>query len=93
MVNEVGKISDRETLKKLESKGILKSKDFGYALVFHPIGCEKTYYISCRDSGKQALSLFKLGGEETKVKLSCIVFENYKLWDYPYFIVDKVKLQ
>jgi len=92
IISEVGKVSDHEILKTLEINGMLKSKDFGYALSFHPVGCNKTYYISSRDSSVGALSLFKLGGIETKTKLTFTVFENYKLWDYPFFVIDKVQL-
>ena len=92
IITEVGKVSDKEILKELENKGMLKSKDFGYALNFHPVGCNTTYYISSRDSSSAALSLFKLGGVETKTKLTCTVFEKYKLWDYPFFVIDKVQL-
>lgn len=92
ITNEVSRMSDMNILKKLEKEGKLRAKDFGYAVVFRPIGCSKTYYISSRDHSKNALSLFKLGGVETNITITCIVFENYKLWDYPFFIIDKVQI-
>lgn len=91
--NEVGRVSDREILKKLEKAGKLKAKDFGYAIAFRPLGCTRTYYISSGDGGEDAQRLFKLGGIETNVRLFCTVYEKFKMWDYPFFVIDKVQIE
>ena len=78
-------------LKKLEKEGKLKEKDFSYAVGFIPDNCTKQYYIASRDTSKIAKSLFNPKCIGTHILVICIVFENYKLWSYPFFIIDKIE--
>ena len=87
---ELGKMSDRENLWDLEKIGKLKTKDFGYAIHFQPVNCAKAFYISSRDTSIVALSLFNPRTIGQQYLLTCVIYQDYKLFDYPFFIIEKV---
>jgi predicted Zn-ribbon and HTH transcriptional regulator len=93
IIIEMGKKTDQEILQNLEKEGKLKVKDFGYALSFKPASCSKSFYISSRDTSELVKKLFNEKFAGTKVLLTCIFFEKYKLYDSPFFIIDKVQME
>jgi hypothetical protein len=93
-ITEIGRWpSGADIMKKLEKEGKLREKDFSYAIGFIPNNCNNEYYTASKDTGEVALSLFKPERTGTQILLTCIVFENYKMRDYPFFVIDKVQLK
>ena len=87
---ELSKMPDSEILNDLEKKGKLKAKDFGYAIYFQPVNCAKAFGISSRDTSVVALSLFNPRTMGQQYLLTCVFYQDYKLFDFPFFIIEKV---
>lgn len=87
---ELGSISDEQILKKLEKDKYLQAKNFGYAVAFKVKNCSKLYYVSSQDRSPFANSLFTEQNPRS-VLLHCTVFRDYKLWDYQFFVINKIE--
>ena len=73
---EIGKIPAYKEIAYLETLHRVNVKDFRYALGFRLKGCNKEYYIPCRD--KNAIDLLSQVKPNTLLSLTIIKLDNLK---------------
>ena len=92
VVVEMVEFDRSNELSELEKQGKVRVSDFSPSIAIHVNDCPRTYVVPSMAKGESINKLFRRGGRPVKVLLTCVVFQDYKAWDYPYFIIKEVKL-
>jgi hypothetical protein len=91
----LGKVSQRDLLKKLSSKKIIDKALYSSAIEFLPLGSDSSLYLPYKDIDKEIFS--RLSNPKNSNKTICIkaiIIQGYeKLNNRPFFLIDRVWLE
>jgi len=74
---------------KMSKEGKLHAADYYYCVDFKPISCNQRFIIACSEKSSSAFKINQ-GSANNRVKLRCIVFEEYSDGNHPFFVIDKI---